>query len=352
VAWANGEYWSDQFYNWNEEKINELDTGIDSPILSSNDEKPEISVLISTLKNQALPYILETMNSLSQQHDSNVELIIVVDENVELFNKLEKYKKFFNNICIKIIFNKTNCGLSYSRNLGIQNSSSDIIAFIDDDAVPKGRWVSSIIDSFKDPNVGGVAGEVVPDFESQDSLTWFPRALYWMISCSYTMTPTKRTEIDRGFGVNMAFRRHLLQKVGMFNTSLGLKKGKWIGGEDTDVFMKIRKNNCKIIFNPDAIVHHKIPKKRMNPVNIVRRAFNGGISSAAFSKINDISMIDSKEYSYLKHLMTSYFPSSLIQLIKCPSRNVLRSISYVSVVIFFEMVGYGVGIFHGYKPSL
>mgnify|MGYP004711974365 FL=1 len=51
--------------------------------------------------------------------------------------------------------------LSVSRNIGIQMSSGDLIAFIDDDAIPEPEWLQQIVQSFDDPKVGGAGGIVM-----------------------------------------------------------------------------------------------------------------------------------------------------------------------------------------------
>ena len=323
--------------------ISMLNGAEDKSAILVSKNNPEISVIVSTFKTNAFPCLLEIIKSLSNQGSFNIELVIVIDENVDLFYQLGEQRKNNTKIDIKLIFNEKNQGLSYSRNMGILHSTGNIVAFIDDDAVPRQKWVSSIIDTFSDPQVGGFAGEVIPEFETQNC-GWFPRELFWIISCSYTLTPTTKIEIDRGFGVNMAFRRLLLQKVGMFDTSLGLVQGKWIGGEDTDVFLKIKANGFKIMFNPEAVVIHKIPNNRINPLKIVRRAFNGGTSIARFKKMRKYSMVQSKEQSYLEYLITNYYPHAFMELIKSPSRIKMMSTFLVSLALTFESVGYICGM--------
>src|SRR4029077_17889450 len=42
-------------------------------------------------------------------------------------------------------------GLSRARNLGLQLSSNEIVAFIDDDAVPSPEWLHGLCAEFSDP---------------------------------------------------------------------------------------------------------------------------------------------------------------------------------------------------------
>src|SRR5262245_15549169 len=53
-------------------------------------------------------------------------------------------------------------GLSRSRNRGTKCSEAEIVAFIDDDAVPKSDWLCNLIEEFSDPKVMAVTGLISP----------------------------------------------------------------------------------------------------------------------------------------------------------------------------------------------
>lgn len=75
-------------------------------------------------------YLERCINSVLNQTYKNFEIIIINDGSPDNSKKiLESYKT---NQKIKII-NQTNHGLSYSRNIGIKNSTGDYILFLDSD---------------------------------------------------------------------------------------------------------------------------------------------------------------------------------------------------------------------------
>ena len=46
-------------------------------------------------------------------------------------------------------------------NFGLKPCDGDVLAFLDDDAVPSSDWLESILKNYESQNVGGVAGEVI-----------------------------------------------------------------------------------------------------------------------------------------------------------------------------------------------
>ena len=94
-----------------------------------------VSVVIPTF-NRA-QYIVRTITSVTNQSFSDFELIIVddgsTDSTEELVNELS-----LNDPRIKYI-KSTNMGVSHARNLGVDNSSGQLIAFLDSDD----EWIAN-----------------------------------------------------------------------------------------------------------------------------------------------------------------------------------------------------------------
>ena len=89
------------------------------------------------------------MNSLLNQTYQNLEIIVVEDDSTD--NSKEVLKKYSHNDKVKLIYNKKNSGLSYSRNVGLENATGSYIGYIDsDDYVDLDYYeklMQSIIDS-------------------------------------------------------------------------------------------------------------------------------------------------------------------------------------------------------------
>lgn len=88
-----------------------------------------ISVIVAVYNTEK--YIEKCIKSLLNQTYPNLEIIIVEDGSTDDSKKI--LKKYSDNEKIKIIYNEKNCGLSYSRNVGLKYASGDFIGYIDSD---------------------------------------------------------------------------------------------------------------------------------------------------------------------------------------------------------------------------
>jgi len=281
---------------------------------------------------------------MEKQTYKDSESLIVIDGNEELYEKIKDYVLSNDLQSVRVILNPEHKGLSYCRNIGIAHTTGDIIAFVDDDTVLDPNWADALIKTFDDEEIGAVTGDVIPLWEHEE-MSWFPKELHWMISCSYTMTPSSKKEVERGFGANMAFRKDLIKEIGMFDTSLGVTGSKnWVGGEDTVMFLKVRKAGKRIIFNPDIKLYHKIYAYRLSIKNIIKRAFGGGFSVALMKRLQGYNLLNSTEHNYLKQLLFEFYPKAFRELIKRPSIIPLKQMMIVGVVMLSE----GAGCLYGY----
>ncbi len=178
---------------------------------------------------------------------------------------------------VKVVYSWKDRGLAYGRNLGLLASSSEIVAFIDDDVIPSPSWAKRLIEIMSDTNVDGVYGRVLPLFIDRDLCRKVDESLYWLFSCASTYMPRRRTLFYRGLGANMAFRRRVLLELGGFRVGLGVGSSRvWIGGEEVDLAIRMCLKGRKIIYDPDLVVYHVIPPSRCTLRYVASRAFGVG----------------------------------------------------------------------------
>lgn len=87
-----------------------------------------ISVVLPTYNRSST--ILHSLNSVLSQTLTDFEVIVVDDASTD--NSIEILKSI-SNPKIRCIRNETNRGAAYTRNVGVQNSSHELIAFLDSD---------------------------------------------------------------------------------------------------------------------------------------------------------------------------------------------------------------------------
>jgi glycosyltransferase involved in cell wall biosynthesis len=303
-----------------------------------------ISVIICAFKLERYHDLLQTIQSLCNQEHPIAEIVVVIDQNVTLYDQMASDAEKHNWRNVKLIFNEERKGVSYARNVGIRESSGDIVAFIDDDAVADPKWAKAIAASFAgDACVGAVTGLTVPRWESDSP--WFPPELYWMISCSY-VTAATTYEVERSFGTNMAFRRAVLDRTGLFNERLGLQGKKWIGGEDTELVWRVKQARFKILCNPEVRVDHTIPAKRLEFIALLERAFDGGASEGHMMKVTGQPVSPRTRREYLSTLLFEFFPRKMHEAVVHRSRTALMQALLVGTILIF----WGLGFFYSYVP--
>lgn len=102
---------------------------------------PLFSVIIPLFNKEN--FIEKTLDSVLKQKFNDFEIIIVDDCSTD--NSLDKTINFSDSR-IRIIKNKKNQGLSAARNIGIKNSISEYITFIDADDLWKPNFLNEIVE--------------------------------------------------------------------------------------------------------------------------------------------------------------------------------------------------------------
>ena len=110
-------------------------------VFPKNLQFESISFVICTYNRKL--FLERCLDYLSIQTNQNYEVIVVngpsTDGTTEYLDEVKDR--------IKVIQNPVK-NLSISRNLGIENASGDIVAFIDDDAIPFADWVENTLEEF------------------------------------------------------------------------------------------------------------------------------------------------------------------------------------------------------------
>jgi GT2 family glycosyltransferase len=162
-------------------------------------------------------------------------------------------------------------GLSEARNVGIRAATSDVVAFVDDDAAGEPQWLSSLMDALEaDDQVLGVGGPVVPDWGAERR--WLRDELLWIVGCTYRGHREDAGPIRNPIGCNMAFRRRELIDVGSFATGFGKRGNALETCDETELSLRLALAHGpgRIRYEPAARVRHFVPASRISWRLLVR----------------------------------------------------------------------------------
>lgn len=249
--------------------------------------------------------VVDCIKSLKKQSLPPKAIIIVLDPNDNL---IDYYRKRLDT-SVKIVISDT-FGLSAARNKGIMSSNTTFIAFIDDDAVADRDWLRKLVGNFDDPSVMGVGGQIIPSWPDNHP-SWFPDELFWVVGCSYKGLPRNKAPIRNPIGCNMAFRRIAFEKAGYFSAETGRIGNKLMGHDDTEIGIRITNKipGTIIIYDPEAIVYHRVSRNRVSINYLLKRSYSEGYSKALIST-NGKNL--GTEKSYLHNLIMDT-PKILVQ---------------------------------------
>lgn len=291
-----------------------------------------MSVVVSTYTIDRLNDVLECISSLKRQTLQPLEIILVLDNDVGL---VDFYRSCVSGD-VKIVVSD-GFGLSNARNAGVKSAEGEIVAFIDDDALADKRWLENLVRDYEDPLVLGVGGLIKPLWESKRP-SWFPEELDWIVGCSYKGLPENKAIIRNLIGCNMSFRKSVFGKAGYFSTDIGRVGSKLAAHEDTEFSIRVTEKipDHKILYDPDAVVHHKVPKSRANLKYVARRSFAEGVSKAIFScqKSNPTSVLH-VEKDYLRQLLSTGIPRRLIRGYKPENISQIITLSISTILVLF-----------------
>ncbi|MDQ0890874.1 glycosyltransferase involved in cell wall biosynthesis [Paenibacillus sp. V4I9] len=244
----------------------------------------KLSIVICTYSRA--PLLEKTLHSLLDLDDIHLAEVIVVDNNstdntqqiVHSFIKNRKDASSFRYIL------EQKQGLSVARNTGVKASRSEIIAFLDDDAIPVKGWVTSILQTFHTYSEAYAIGGIIrPNFESERP-DWLIKPFelpYTIVDLGNEMMlyPPKLYP----FGANMAFRKSVFDKY-LFPEELGRKGASLISGEESWLFGQFKKEKWQVYYVPSMAVFHFIPKERLKKEWITKRYYYQGVSYSYTSK--------------------------------------------------------------------
>ena len=208
-----------------------------------------VSVVICTLNR--VHSLLKTLESLHYQRYDEFEVVVVNGPSNDGTD--EALAPWADRVRIE------HCpvpNLSVSRNIGIRAAAGDVVAFIDDDALPEFDWLVQALEGFDSDEVAGVGG-IVFDHTGMDLQYRYSAANRFAEVANRSDRPFDDQCVPGSFqfpylqGTNALFRRDALLAVGGFDEVFEYYL------DETDLCCRLIDAGYVLRQLPTAPVHHK-----------------------------------------------------------------------------------------------
>ncbi|WP_088243308.1 glycosyltransferase [Calothrix rhizosoleniae] len=238
----------------------------------------QISAIICTHNRDF--YLGAAIDSLLGQ-DFALGFEVVVVDNGSSDGTYQVVKERLGNPRLKYV-EEPNIGLSIARNTGAKVAGSNILAYLDDDAVASPHWLQVLHSAYEDNQKLAIAGGKVNLLFPQgiEAPKWLSPGLAANLG-TYDLGESL-VYIDRpGLtprGLNYSIRRSFLEQIGGFDPHLGRIGQKLLSNEELQMTELALKKGWQVAYVPDALVYHNVAPERLQRSWFLNRGWWQGIS--------------------------------------------------------------------------
>lgn len=202
---------------------------------------------------------LACIESLKTVSYGNYKIIVV--DNASTDNSYEILKDKIDNQVI-LIESEKNLGFAGGNNIGISyalENGAQAVLLLNNDTLVEPDFLSYMMENFKDPKVGIVGSKI--KYESKRDTLWFAGGeILWdkFYAKHYgekekdSGTYDERKEITFTTGCSMLIHKTLLESIGL------LSEEYFMYFEDVDYCARATEKGFKIIYEPKAVIYHKV----------------------------------------------------------------------------------------------
>jgi len=243
---------------------------------SSLDRPRQTVSLIVCTRNRAekLPQVLQALLNLHLPPRVQAEFIVVDNGSTDKTQQvLALAEKMFEGRLRRVA--APTPGLGHARNVGLAEAQGAIVAFVDDDVIPRQDWLETVCNEFaSDKNLALLSGQV----QLRNPLD-LPLAI---------RTSTTRRHFDSvadSFsllaGCHFAVRHEFAERAGGFDNTLGA--GTPFPVEDADFFYRVWRSGGKLVYEPSLFAWHDHGRRSPADLRAIVRGYIFG-RGAFYSK--------------------------------------------------------------------
>jgi glycosyltransferase involved in cell wall biosynthesis len=228
-------------------------------------ESVDVSVVISTYNRSA--QLRCTLGALLGQCVDGIRWEVIIVDNNSTDDTPDVVQSYIGRGTTEVTYVfEARQGLAFGRNAGIARARAPLVAFTDDDVRPAPDWLPRIKRCFDEhPAIDFIGGRVLPCWPEEPPawLTpdhWSPLAL---VDYGNEMFVVNQQKPFCLVGANMAFRREVFDRIGLFSPELQRVKDAIGSAEDHDLQMRVWDAGRNGLYAPDIVVMSDVQPDRI-----------------------------------------------------------------------------------------
>jgi glucosyl-dolichyl phosphate glucuronosyltransferase len=224
-----------------------------------------LSVILCTYNRAAiLAETLRSLESVRQPRGLTWELVLVDNNSRDDTRQIVEAATRRGVLPCRYVF-EARQGKAHALNTGVARAQAEVLAFTDDDVIFDPRWLEAVWRPFGDPTCLGIGGQILPVW-SHPKPAWYsetgPYELMTAIA-RYMWGLETKPVVQAPWGANMAYRRAAFVQCGGFDPRFGPKGDIRRLGVDIQFGRRVLAGGARVLYVPDAIVHHPVDPARL-----------------------------------------------------------------------------------------
>jgi len=258
----------------------------------------KLTVIICTYNRGYL--LSETIPTIFQQNVSknNYQVIIINNNSTDdTASILDNFVKQYKNLTV---VNELQQGLSFARNTGYKNSTTEWIIYLDDDAKVPINFIERSLQVIYSNDYDCFGGVYFPWYK-YGKPKWF-KDIY--VSTADYFKNNRGHKLQYASGGIMAIKKSILDKYDGFSTKLGMIGDAVAYGEETFLQRQMEQDGYKIGIVPKWSMEHIVNEYKLKPSWFIEHGYATG-RDAILSY--DKNVTSKKIFKYAIHLFRDLF---------------------------------------------
>lgn len=244
---------------------------------------PSITLVVCTYNDESTIQLV--LDSISRLTHNPLEVIVINDASTDRTGEIvSKYS-------VKQIENPKNMGLGYNQNLGLSLAKGEYMVLLQSDCeILQSDWLQQMVELMADDVAVVVSQREIHNFAE---LSAGARLFNAVAPQDLLNSSNKPVEQQYCRGKADLYRVSVLRELGGWNRDF------FTAGEDTDLSIKIRNLNYRILLHPTAKVKYLFSGRQASVSGGLAKAFLYGSVAYPLYKLHRYDGIQSRTYAHM-----------------------------------------------------